>query len=446
MKRLAVGLDGYDSNFSGCTTHFTVFLLNILRKSGREFKLLGGPFLVRLNPNVPFKTRGNAAVSFSIEGEIDEQFIERSIEEVAEAYEFEKKGTSVIIDLDKWNRFVDLVRFYHRSVSDLVPRKVAEELLEDVGGISIGRNSLVGALASVGYALSESEFTYELLVYRGEAEEDNRTIDEKKAKEILLSFPSLFNNVSRKRGKVVAIPRGPDPVLIGIRGYNEGELMEALKELVPFMERPSAWCLFKSNQHTDPHAIPRKIEDLRVYRMGVIEGVISEKPDIKMGGHVIVYLDDERGMSIPVIFYSETYPMNVAAAKLRRGDRIAVLGGAVEKRGSDGLIFEAEKLWIKDVSNIILERNPRCPVCGARMESAGREKGYRCPKCGYRARGVLAKEKIVVKRDLQIASVSPLEGRIRHLVKPSELEHIALPRITMGKEGKEIHCSYQAFR
>jgi len=56
---LHIGLDDTDSVKGGCTT----WLATEIIKELSEFDLIGNPRLVRLNPNVPWKTRGNGAVS-----------------------------------------------------------------------------------------------------------------------------------------------------------------------------------------------------------------------------------------------------------------------------------------------------------------------------------------------------------------------------------------------
>ena len=56
-----LGVDDTDGPDSGCTTFVLSEILAAARELGAD--LLGEPRLVRLNPNVPFKTRGNAALS-----------------------------------------------------------------------------------------------------------------------------------------------------------------------------------------------------------------------------------------------------------------------------------------------------------------------------------------------------------------------------------------------
>ena len=58
---LHIGIDDTDSVNEGCTT----WLATEITKELSDFDLIGSPRLVRLNPNVPWKTRGNGAVSFT---------------------------------------------------------------------------------------------------------------------------------------------------------------------------------------------------------------------------------------------------------------------------------------------------------------------------------------------------------------------------------------------
>src|SRR5438309_11820645 len=65
--RFLVGIDDSDSRFGLCTTYLGYQLvLNLLRDG---CSVPAYPRLVRLNPNIPFKTRGNAAVCLPLETE-----------------------------------------------------------------------------------------------------------------------------------------------------------------------------------------------------------------------------------------------------------------------------------------------------------------------------------------------------------------------------------------
>ena len=59
-----IGVDDTDGPNGGCTTHVLTELIRVA--ADRGFDVLGEPRLVRLNPNVPWKTRGNAALSVRV--------------------------------------------------------------------------------------------------------------------------------------------------------------------------------------------------------------------------------------------------------------------------------------------------------------------------------------------------------------------------------------------
>src|SRR5207253_8071988 len=72
LTELHIGIDDTDSEKGGCTTYTAAVLFQELL--GRGFKPSDFPWLVRLNPNIPWKTRGNGALA--IHFFIDEEQIE----------------------------------------------------------------------------------------------------------------------------------------------------------------------------------------------------------------------------------------------------------------------------------------------------------------------------------------------------------------------------------
>ena len=64
MQTLHIGFDDTDSRKGMCTTYLAYKIVNDLKKFNVEF--LDYPRLVRFNPNIPWKTRGNGAVGISI--------------------------------------------------------------------------------------------------------------------------------------------------------------------------------------------------------------------------------------------------------------------------------------------------------------------------------------------------------------------------------------------
>ena len=64
MATLHIGFDDTDSSKGMCTTFLAYTTAGMLLKKGDVF--LDFPRLVRFNPNIPWKTRGNGAVSMKI--------------------------------------------------------------------------------------------------------------------------------------------------------------------------------------------------------------------------------------------------------------------------------------------------------------------------------------------------------------------------------------------
>src|ERR671928_1105975 len=57
---LHIGFDDTDSTLSRCTTQLAFKITDYLLKEDAKF--IDYPLLIRLNPNIPWKTRGNGAV------------------------------------------------------------------------------------------------------------------------------------------------------------------------------------------------------------------------------------------------------------------------------------------------------------------------------------------------------------------------------------------------
>jgi Predicted DNA-binding protein containing a Zn-ribbon domain len=56
-----VGIDDTDSRNGMCTTYLATLIVEELERRG--IRLIDYPRLVRLNPNIPWKTRGNGALA-----------------------------------------------------------------------------------------------------------------------------------------------------------------------------------------------------------------------------------------------------------------------------------------------------------------------------------------------------------------------------------------------
>jgi len=119
--------------------------------------------------------------------------------------------------------------------------------------------------------------------------------------------------------------------------------------------------------------------------------------------------------AINAAFFKETSLTNIARM-LIPGDNIRLCG--IFKYWNDyGTTIHVEKLTIRRAADIIIKRNPKCPKCGARMKSAGKNKGWKCPKCGFRSLS-LKHEVIVISRKYLEGHYIPKDSAIKHLIKP----------------------------
>ncbi len=444
---MIVGIDDTDSRKGLCTTYLCAVLVDELKRYGE----VSTPRLVRLNPCIPFKTRGNGAVSFEIriangKEEKVKEVVAARVSELSELREEETNPGVVFIDDNALDTISGkereeksesiLKNFYENAVREVLKIEnayaIISELHFDYFGLK-NKRGIIGALAAASFlALQKNkpnyyDFTYELMAYRRkERWGTSRIIEEAsvwKADEA--TYPLVWDTVDVANNKIVFAPHSPCPVLFGVRGdsidaiYKAYELIQAEP-----VERKK---LFVTNQGTDFHLI--KLEDakekLQDYHSYVLDGVISSNPRTIEGGHVlfsILLSGKPEEKSIECIAYEPTKGFRAIIRKLRVGDEITVFGSLKKKT------INLEKIEIRKLNNAV-EKNPKCDKCGRGMESAGKLQGYRCKRCGtYRA----DKDVVIVDRGI--------EGGL-YEVPPVARRHISKPLIRMRMEGanKKIH-------
>ena len=255
-----IGLDDTDSTKGGCTTYLTAVLIEKLKKFNVKF--IDYPGLIRLNPNVPWKTRGNGALClrFTYNPEFEEQ-IKETATALWEAHSAVKeKGTDPGIVFYKGDVVPEeLTAFSKKAETTIVTLKEAMALIKKYGAEALGYNScrgIIGSLAAIGETLN-CDYTYELIAYRTpENLGTKRRVDEASIFEMdKQTQPYTFNNVDAEKGRVIITPRGPDPILFGIRGET-AEIVKKAFSLVKPLEPVERWVIFRSNQGTDAHLKP----------------------------------------------------------------------------------------------------------------------------------------------------------------------------------------------
>ena len=127
---LHIGLDDTDSPNGGCTTYVAAVLVEHLISLGADFK--GYPTLLRLNPNTPWKTRGNASMClrFNIE-ESKYLVIKEYIKGLVDQYcELDCDNTNPGVAFLKGDVPEDIKEFSNIVVKSIVEKKTVMKLIE----------------------------------------------------------------------------------------------------------------------------------------------------------------------------------------------------------------------------------------------------------------------------------------------------------------------------
>jgi len=420
MEKLHVGFDDTDSRKGGCTTYVAALIIEQLSKLRVSF--FDYPFLVRLNPNVPWKTRGNGALCLRILCE--PQQIDEVKEVVAETVEKESElseaGTEPGIVFFKGEVLSAVEAFAERTMTSVVTKKEALKLIKKHNAEAIrfktGRG-IIGGLAAIGAQL-KGDHTFELIAYRTKQNRGTpRKIDGSSVLQMERQLGrQVFNNVDPETGRVLITPRGPDPVLYGIRG----ETAEAVKrghEIVVSHEPIERWTIFKTNQGTDAHLKRAvSISDVKPYNPVIIRGEVAAKPRVIQGGHVVFQIRDNTG-KVDCAAYEPTGTLRDLAMKLIQGDLVEIYGGVRPKSQTNPMTVNAEKIHLIKPAVLLVYRNPLCPSCGKRMKSMGRGQGFECLKCGFHGK-TLKKTVYEIERPLKPGLYATSPHSQRHLTKP----------------------------
>ncbi|TMI67464.1 DUF1743 domain-containing protein [Candidatus Bathyarchaeota archaeon] len=415
-----IGIDDTDSPRGGCTTYTMSILSDRLQHE--ELELDGYPCLVRLNPNVPWKTRGNAATALHLKvpktriGEVKEA----AIEIVEETSDVSQPNTDPAIVFLEGPVPSILRHFYSRALTDILTVEEAEQLAAEAGVESClikGNRGTVGALAAVGADLNRDDHTFEMIAYRRkENRGTKRKVDPESVMEMNSKMgDSTFNNLDPDTGRILVAPHGPDPVLFGVRGEDPWSVAEAFKMIRP-NEPVERATLFKTNQGTDAHfSRSRWITELQADQSGNITGEVMTHPVSNLGGHVFFRLLDNSG-EVDCAAYEPTGPFRDEVLLLVPGDRIRAFGG-VGSGPLGVLTFNMEKFEVIHLVECTESKRRSCKKCGGSLESMGRGQGGRCRRCGYRLSGPL-KDLIPKRRQIQPGLHMPPPRALRHLTKP----------------------------
>jgi len=426
MVNLHIGFDDTDSPNGGCTTYIAALLVEKI--CSMDISFTDYPSLIRLNPNVPWKTRGNGSLCLRVEcPEKDLNRIKNTIiETVAANSELDYGGTDPGIVFVFGDVPQEIKEFAKKAEQTLLNIEEALNLTRSINAEVVGfkkGRGIIGGLAAIGEDLCE-DHTFEIISYRTIKNRNKpRRVLTSSVKIMDKNSPLTFNNVDLETGRVLITPKGPDPILCGIRGENPEAVKRAF-ERVCINEPVERWMIFRTNQGTDAHL--RRliaIREIQAYSPAVLQGVVSKKPRTLQGGHVIFSIKDETG-EVDCAAYEPTVILCKAARNLIVGDTLTVYGGVRPASSECPLTINLEKINILDLTPKISFVNPSCPKCDKRMKSMGRNQGFRCDRCGFRS-SELKKQEINEERGLE---------RGLHISSPRSQRHLTKPHCRYGRE------------
>lgn len=406
IVQTVIGIDDTDSRAEGmCTTYVARRVAAELRSRARQVDTLQ---LVRLNPAVEHKTRGNAALAVHTTAPPDLAFDVATavVETLAETGD-DRTNPGIVVagHVDE-----SVIQFARTSLSRIHDVATAERIIDDQGyrsaGWGLGRGK-IGALAAIGAQRAFDEWTYEYIAYRRpERWGTPRDVDVDSLFQAAdRAYPRAWDTVDREAGAPVSVPNAPGPILFGIRGDDPHAVasVAAGVESEPIHERG----LFVTNQGTDAHVRPGELGAVRdgvAYR---VTGTVLEDPWTEEGGHVFFTLGSD-GDRRRCVAFEPTKRFRDRVRALRSGDRVTVVGEVADET------IKLEKLAVRDLVTTELV-TPTCPECETSMESAGANQGYRCRECGTAAPGRVERP---ISRELSVGWYEVPPVARRHVAKP----------------------------
>jgi len=413
---LNIGFDDTDSPKGMCTTFLAYKIVDLLKKQETEF--LDFPRLIRFNPNIPWKTRGNGAVSIKIKTK-NPSDIKRQVKNIISRYSDIKNGANpglVFFESDSIpSNFIDfsnlaLWRLINRNNAKKFAKKNNLEFFYKGNG-----QGLVGAIGAIGYDFHDH--TLELLSYRKRSKFGiERKISAKSVKVMQeKTFPNTFNSFDTKKGRILITPHGPDPVFYGIRGENIDSLLYATK-ILKSEEKLDGYMIFKSNQGTGDHLKNElNFETMLPYASGKITGTVSDIPKIVKGGHVFFKIASDNHEFLCAVY--KPTGINTVALHLIKGDKIRVGGGVRKASKNFPRVINLEFIEILKLEKNLSTTNPFCKKCNKKMKSKGKNQGFQCIRCGNK---VFSKTTNEIPRKIKKQLYIPKTSAHRHLTRPSQ--------------------------
>ena len=420
---MLIALDDTDGNDGGCTTHL---MLHILSDLGLDVK--GYPRLVRLNPNIPFKTRGNAAlcvevgISRGAKTKIGEYggkpiFSSNIVDDISDYDHIADAAWKIVLleanlKDEKTNPGMIIARerpdtsYYFHTVRSVVLIDDALRNIRDMGMVyrsAKNGRGLIGALAALSWPAGKS--TYEMILYSFPHPKHLAKELQKKIANLANSFHGTFNNYDDENRHAAIFPSPRTPVLCGVRTTDPVGILDFPTQVASgFPVRFTGYLLYQTNQATDDHYQEsfESFEDLSSYAFNAI---VTSLPEVIKGGHWFLSFF-YKGKEYKAAIFEPSKSMRLIVKDIQVGDYVKLFGSFIEGK------INIEKVSIIERSRVFIRSNPTCPECGSRMQNAGRN-SFRCPACPYHSMLPAYTE---IKRSLgRNIYEAPVAGR-RHLV------------------------------
>ncbi|MCI4340705.1 MAG: DUF1743 domain-containing protein [Thermoplasmata archaeon] len=396
-----IGIDDTDGPGGGCTTHVLTEIVRVARDHAVD--VVGEPRLVRLNPNIPWKTRGNAALAVRLGvgrgkrtriGEIGGRPVwsyvgGRSVPrtarpalvdalwEIVLAGARAEPATDPALVAGEGRLPVEL---YRRAVRSVVGLGEVEAMLDRAGyetRVRDSRRGLVGASAAIAWPGRTA--TWELLSYRRPGRETRiRQVDARSVRAAQRKYPQLFLCFDPRTRRLLVAPHTPCPILFGLRSTDPRILVAAARSVRS--EPVDRWLRFRTNQGTGDHVRTFLDGTSEPFASGRLTATLTAPPRNLRGGHVRLDLTDRRGLPVVGLVFEPSKTLPPVARSLAQGETLEIWGGRGEDRAFriEGLVLGPRRL------PPTLGPRPRCSRCGHATRSLGRGRGYRCASCRHR--------------------------------------------------------------
>ena len=415
---LNIGLDDTDSRRGMCTTYLAYKIAGLVSREKRA-GFLDYPRLIRFNPNVPWKTRGNGAVSMKIRTGRSPGPVKDRITRLVRRYSDTENGANPGLVFYEGAAIPAELRDFSRTALWTLIRRGSAKKFAVKNGLEtfhLGNGQgLVGAIGAIGYEFGDS--TVELLCYRKRAMFGKQRAISADSVHMMQrdSYPRTFNSYDTKRNRVLIAPHGPDPVFYGLRGEDPASLCRA-SGAIKFDERLDGHMIFRSNQGTGDHLKNRiDVHDLAPYTSGTVEGTVSGSPEAHPGGHVTFSLSSD-GTDVGCAVYRPT-GLSQVVRQLTGGDRIRIGGGVRRSTRRHPRTVNVELIEVLKLVSLTVLANPPCKKCGKNMKSKGRNQGFACIRCKTHAAEKVAKR---VVRNVKKRRYVPDVSAHRHLARPAQ--------------------------